>query len=97
VELAGLTLKTPDAPDGDIEIRITGLQAGEKLYEELQIGNDISETSHDRIMRAQEFYVERKEIARLTTTLATLSIDQRNAKLFQIATLDDNKRRSSLH
>jgi FlaA1/EpsC-like NDP-sugar epimerase len=97
VELAGLTLKTPDAPDGDIEIRITGLQAGEKLYEELQIGNDISKTSHDRIMRAQEFYVGRKEIARLTTTLATLSIDQRNAKLFQIATLDDNKRRSSLH
>jgi UDP-N-acetylglucosamine 4,6-dehydratase len=62
IELAGLTRKTEETPDGDIEINFIGLRDGEKLYEELQIGNNISETPHPRIMRCQEFFLSWKEL-----------------------------------
>lgn len=54
IELYGLTLKDEQNPDGDIEMEITGLRPGEKLYEELLIGNDPRPTSHSRIMKAHE-------------------------------------------
>lgn len=54
VELSGRTVKTPEKPDGDIAIEITGLRPGEKLYEELLIGDDPQPTSHPRIMKAHE-------------------------------------------
>lgn len=57
IELSGLTLRTPDNPNGDIEIDITGLRPGEKLYEELLIGDNPQSTSHPRIMRANEEYL----------------------------------------
>ena len=44
-------------PDGDIEIRYTGLRPAEKLYEELLIGNNVSGTEHPMIMRAQEDFL----------------------------------------
>lgn len=54
IRMYGLTARTQDQPDGDIEIRICGLRPGEKLYEELLIGENIEETSHPRIMRSRE-------------------------------------------
>ncbi len=54
VELSGRTVKTPERPDGDIAIEITGLRPGEKLYEELLIGDDPQPTTHPRIMKAHE-------------------------------------------
>jgi FlaA1/EpsC-like NDP-sugar epimerase len=54
VKLAGLTVRDDDRPDGDIEIRFTGLRPAEKLYEELLIGNNVSGTGHPMIMRAME-------------------------------------------
>ena len=54
IQLSGLTLRTEDNPDGDIGIEITGLRPGEKLYEELLIGNDPQPTLHPRIMKASE-------------------------------------------
>lgn len=57
IELSGLTLKDDDYPDGDIEIQITGLRPGEKLYEELLIGDNPEPTSHPRIMKAHEDYL----------------------------------------
>lgn len=57
VELAGLTLKDEKNPDGDIEIETTGLRPGEKLYEELLIGNDPKATPHPRIMKAREDFL----------------------------------------
>lgn len=57
VELSGLTLKGPDNPDGDIAIEITGLRPGEKLYEELLIGENPQTTSHPRIMKAHEDFL----------------------------------------
>jgi len=57
IELSGLTLKDEKNPDGDIEIEITGLRPGEKLYEELLIGDNPKPTSHSRIMKANEEFV----------------------------------------
>jgi FlaA1/EpsC-like NDP-sugar epimerase len=57
VELAGLIVRDEQNPDGDIEVEITGLRPGEKLYEELLIGDDPKSTLHPRIMRAQEEFI----------------------------------------
>ncbi|MBD1580928.1 polysaccharide biosynthesis protein [Pseudoalteromonas sp. S16_S37] len=54
VHLSGLEVKSESNPHGDIEIKCTGLRPGEKLYEELLIGDNVEETSHPRIMTANE-------------------------------------------
>ncbi len=57
VKLSGLSVRDAEHPHGDIEIAITGLRPGEKLYEELLIGDNPEPTEHPRIMRAQEEYI----------------------------------------
>lgn len=57
VELSGLTLRDEHNPDGDIEIKITGLRPGEKLFEELLIGENPEPTSHPRIVKAHEQFI----------------------------------------
>lgn len=57
IELSGLEVRDEHNPEGDIEIEITGLRPGEKLYEELLIGDDPRPTSHPRIMRARDEYL----------------------------------------
>jgi FlaA1/EpsC-like NDP-sugar epimerase len=69
VELSGLTLRDETHPHGDIEIEITGLRPGEKLYEELLIGDDPQPTEHPRIMKAHEDFLPWPE---LETKLGTL-------------------------
>jgi len=54
IHLMGLEEKTEDNPDGDIELVYAGLRPGEKLFEELLIGNDPQGTAHPRIMMARE-------------------------------------------
>jgi FlaA1/EpsC-like NDP-sugar epimerase len=54
VELSGLSVRDAQQPQGDIELVVTGLRPGEKLYEELLIGESPQATHHPRIMRAQE-------------------------------------------
>ena len=54
IRLSGLEVKDESNPDGDIEIKYTGLRPGEKLYEELLIGDNVSDTDNPLIMRAQE-------------------------------------------
>ena len=62
VELSGLTLKDEQNPDGDIGIEINGLSPGEKLFEELLIGNNPEPTSHPRIMKALEVCISWAEL-----------------------------------
>mgnify|MGYP002713170730 CR=1 FL=1 len=57
VELSGLTVQDEQNPEGEIEIRITGLRPGEKLYEELLIGHNPDTTSHARIMKAHDDFL----------------------------------------
>jgi len=57
IELSGLVVRDVQNPDGDVEIVITGLRPGEKLYEELLIGDNPQSTLHPRIMRAQEDFI----------------------------------------
>ena len=56
VELSGLTIKEDEHTIGDIEIAVTGLRPGEKLYEELMIGDNPQPTQHARIMKAHETF-----------------------------------------
>ena len=54
IHLSGLSVRSDKAPHGDIAIEFTGLRPGEKLYEELLIGDNVSPTEHPMIMRANE-------------------------------------------
>lgn len=54
IHLSGLEVRDKAHPHGDIEIQYTGLRPGEKLFEELLIGDNVSGTEHERIMRAEE-------------------------------------------
>jgi FlaA1/EpsC-like NDP-sugar epimerase len=58
IKLSGLSVKSDENPDGDIEIEISGLRPGEKLYEELLIGESVQNTYHPRIMTANEIMLE---------------------------------------
>ena len=62
ISLSGKTIKDNNNPNGDIEIIITGLSKGEKLYEELLIGNNPKRTSEKKIMMAQEDFLNWKEL-----------------------------------
>lgn len=57
IELSGLSLRDEKNPHGDIEINVTGLRPGEKLYEELLIGDNPESTNHPRIMKARENFI----------------------------------------
>jgi FlaA1/EpsC-like NDP-sugar epimerase len=57
INLSGLSVRSEQNPHGDIAIEFTGLRPGEKLYEELLIGDNVSPTRHPMIMSAQEDYL----------------------------------------
>jgi FlaA1/EpsC-like NDP-sugar epimerase len=69
IELSGFSLQNEENPDGDIAIEVVGLRPGEKLYEELLIGDNPMPTEHPRIMKAQETF---KSWAELEKELITL-------------------------
>ena len=69
VELSGLRVRDADHPDGDIEITVNGLRPGEKLYEELLIGDNPEPTAHTRIMKAHEDYLAWEDLEQYLHTL----------------------------
>lgn len=72
IHLMGLEVKDDIHPNGDIEIKYTGLRPGEKLYEELLIGEKVRETAHPRIMAADEVYLTWPEMESLLLQLDAL-------------------------
>ena len=77
IELSGFAVKDISNEDGDIEISITGLRPGEKLYEELLIGDNPQSTTHPRIMKTHEEFMSwqvlRPKLEELKYALQTLS------------------------
>lgn len=69
IHLSGLEIRDENRPDGDLEIVYTGLRPGEKLYEELLIGSNVSSTEHSKIMRAEEAVVPWQELEELLIRL----------------------------
>ena len=69
IRLKGFRPKTADTPDGDIAIEITGLKPGEKLYEELLMGEAAAGTDHRKIMRAEEEFISWAELRGALFTL----------------------------
>ena len=62
VELAGLRVRDTHTPHGQIEIQVTGLRPGEKLFEELLIGDDPQSTELARVMKAREHFLPWSEL-----------------------------------
>jgi FlaA1/EpsC-like NDP-sugar epimerase len=82
IHLSGLEIKDETHPNGEIEISYTGLRPGEKLFEELLIGNEISETAHCRIMRAEEEIIPLPDLFQSLGELK-LAVKQDNLKLMR--------------
>lgn len=62
INLNGMELIDENNPEGDVEIKYTGLRPGEKLYEELLIGGDVISTAHKRILKAKEKFIPYDEL-----------------------------------
>jgi FlaA1/EpsC-like NDP-sugar epimerase len=70
ISLSGRKVKDPETGEGDIEIKVTGLRPGEKLYEELLIDDDsLLPTPHAKILRAQEGMLSQIEVAAMLREL----------------------------
>jgi FlaA1/EpsC-like NDP-sugar epimerase len=80
VELSGLSVLDSNNPMGDIEIQVTGLRPGEKLYEELLIGDNPLRTSHPRIMKAHEEFLPWDELERKLNIL-NVALESNNVPL----------------
>ena len=69
IRLSGFEVKDAINPDGDIAVEFSGLRPGEKLYEELLIGDDVTGTEHERIMTANEAYLSWEELELILSKL----------------------------
>jgi FlaA1/EpsC-like NDP-sugar epimerase len=79
IRLAGLRVRNADTPSGDIEILFTGLRPGEKLYEELLIGENPERTPHPRIIRAREVSLEWGQLIKIMGDLEFIIRNRDNA------------------
>lgn len=88
IQLSGLSIRDKQNPHGDIEIVITGLRPGEKLYEELLIGNNPIPTKHPRILMAKEEYIDElsleKEIHKLRMIIEKFDTQSAKIQLMKI-------------
>tara|TARA_Y100000739_G_scaffold221532_1_gene222109 strand:- start:1875 stop:3581 length:1707 start_codon:yes stop_codon:yes gene_type:complete len=84
IRLNGLYVKDENNPNGDIEVSISGLRPGEKLFEELLIGDNVSSTVHKQIHRAEEDYINKDEIMNYIQKLKNAELNNDVLALKQI-------------
>ena len=87
IKLSGLTIKDDKNPNGDIEIKITNLRPGEKLYEELLLGENPQKTYHEKIQKAQDPFIP---FSQLQLHLDNLNILLNNNKVAEVKSLLEN-------
>jgi FlaA1/EpsC-like NDP-sugar epimerase len=81
IELSGLTVRDEANPEGDIEIRVTGLRPGEKLFEELLIGDNPEDTAHPLIMKAHDGFLPLSSLKSKLSKLEGATIARNNQEL----------------
>lgn len=86
IKLSGLEVLTADNPEGDIEISYIGLRPGEKLYEELLVGENVSNTEHNLIMRAMEEMIEWDRLSQMLQRLEEASNDENEENIHEALT-----------
>tara|TARA_B100001093_G_scaffold516416_1_gene595131 strand:- start:852 stop:2795 length:1944 start_codon:yes stop_codon:yes gene_type:complete len=79
IKLSGLIIKNPKNLEGDIEVKITGLRPGEKLYEELLIGDNPQKTNHEKILKAQDSFIPFSQLKSDLDNLSNLLEENRVA------------------
>ena len=84
ISLSGKEVKNEENPEGDIEIIFTGLRPGEKLFEELLIGDDVRDTQHRQIFKANEEYISWKEVEEYLIEIKEASSSSDHIKLRNI-------------
>jgi FlaA1/EpsC-like NDP-sugar epimerase len=83
IEMSGFRVKDMDCPDGDIAIGVTGLRPGEKLFEELLMGDNVHLTEHPRIIKAHEEFIEWKYLETYLDALR-LTIERNDIEEMQL-------------
>jgi FlaA1/EpsC-like NDP-sugar epimerase len=84
IKLSGLTVKDTKNLEGDIEIKIIGLRPGEKLYEELLLGDNPQKTFHDKIQKAQDPYITFEQLKIKLDILSVLIEDNMSSEVKDI-------------
>jgi FlaA1/EpsC-like NDP-sugar epimerase len=99
IHLSGFTVREESNLDGDIEIQFTGLRPGEKLYEELLIGDNVVGTAHPKIMRAEELVIDWEQLEQVLSclSLANENDDCVAARDILLTTIDGYKPQCELN
>ncbi|MDA0149406.1 polysaccharide biosynthesis protein [Vibrio sp. LaRot3] len=84
IQLSGLDVKDETNPHGDIEIQFSGLRPGEKLFEELLIGDNVEKTAHERILTANERFLPMEEYQVLLSALDNACHNFEHEKIRQL-------------
>ena len=84
IRLSGLEVKNDFNIEGDVEIIFTGLRPGEKLYEELLIGDNVKKTQHTQIFQAKEEFLSMSELNKLLQKLEEASANDDINSLRQV-------------
>ena len=84
IQLSGLHVLDDDNPDGDIAIKYTGLRPGEKLYEELLVGDNVTETGNKLIMRAEEEMINWDKLEPILAEIKEVAINTDTEKIYKL-------------
>ncbi|SVA55871.1 uncharacterized protein METZ01_LOCUS108725 [marine metagenome] len=84
IQLSGLQVRDKDNPDGDIEIKFIGLRPGEKLFEELLVGDNTQKTENPLIMRAEEIMIDWELLKPILDKLQDSSISSNQEEIHKL-------------